>query len=183
MKQITLIFLLFTCMPLSAQLKFTKTGRPQTFEYNNAERTVGKRWGIKFDYVAFDGVNFDLLDSINAQNQVTENKLAAQKGADWNATFRAEVDAELERQKALRNQITGQIKDMPPFPIQVHFEQAKCSNQKYRAYVFSQMELEDQRKYYVNYQYKVNLKNGKIKLVSEKTKELHFEYPENGITR
>ncbi len=179
------LFLSFTLLSvvfdLSAQLKMIKTGRPQSFEYNNAERTVGKRWGIEFDYLAFDGVNFDLLDSITAQNQVTEAKIAAKKGANWNTVFRAEVETELKKQNDLRSQIMSQIQDQPPFPIMIHFEQSKWSRHKYKAYAFS-LVISEETCYQVNQQYKVNLKTNKISLKSEKIKNLHFEYPENGIT-
>lgn len=166
----------------SGQLKLIKTGRPQSFEYNNAERVVGKRWGITFSYIAFNGTDFDLLDSITAVNAVTEKKLEAKKGAGWNEAFRMETDLELKRQQELRTRIMASIKDVPPFPLMIHFGQGRCKN-TYHAYVFSLMELEDRRTYNVNYRYKANVKTGKVSLRSEKTTPIHFEYPENGITR
>ena len=168
---------------LSGQrLEIIKTGRPETFEYNNAERIVARKWGIEFGYVAFDGVNFDLLDSITARNEVAEKKLAAQKGADWNAVFRKQVDAELKKDDALREQIKtkmgAEVQDK-----MIGLEQAKCNRNQYKAFVFALPAGENQGKFLIYREYRIHAKSGKIKLKSTKIREIHFEYIENGITQ
>lgn len=179
-KIILTLALICVTLGISAQFELIKTGRPQPFEYNNAAKTVGKKWGITFDYVAFDGVNFDLLDSINARNEATEQKLAARYGADWTIAFRKEVDAELARQNRLRQMIYELPGDKPAM---IYLEQSRWNTNKYKAFAFAQVEKDGKRPFYIQQEYKLNLKSGKVKLKSSRMKPIHFESPENGITR
>lgn len=188
MKQL-LFFLLLTgfSVHLSAQeLTLIKTGRPHTFEYNNAERIVGQRWGIRFDYFAFNGTDWNALDSINALNQQSETKLAARKGADWNERFRKEVEEEQALQEAFRKRIFAAPGHQKQFLKEgmIHFETGKCKKW-YTAYVFEPAKGSEEENitYSVYVVYKISKKH--IKQVSSKIQEvqkpIHFAYPENGI--
>lgn len=170
------------CFCLSAQYELIKTGRPQPYEYNNAEQTVGKRWGITFGYIAFDGVNFDLLDSITLRNETVEKKLAAKKGAAWNRDFRAEVETELKKQNELRALLQPLLKNLDQQDLLIHFEQGKWNQNKYKAFVFGQIEKDGKRPFYILRTYKIKVKSSKIKLRSAKISPIHFDYPENDIS-
>lgn len=178
-----IIFLAFLADVSGQKNKLIKTGRPESFEYNNAEKVVGKRWGINFGYFAFNGSDFDALDSITALNKVTEDKLAAKKGADWNRQFKMEVGMEMEKQNHFRQQINAETIGLNPDQEKfIHFEEGFFKNH-YKAYVFSQVEKGEQKPFYTLIVYKVNMNKGSILLKSSRRKPIDFEYPENGIVR
>lgn len=168
-------------MIFSQKYTFYKTGRPQSFEYNNAEKIVSKKWKIEFKYVAFDGNNFALLDSINAINDKTTAKLVAQKGAKWQDEFLMEVNTMLDRTNQIRAKINKEIVTLNNGSEKhIHFEQY-CLKNRYKAYVVGQILEKGERHFYILQVYHVNLKKMTFKLKEEKQKPLHFSYPENGI--
>ncbi len=182
MKNLLFILFLF-CTSLIYSQKYTlyKTGRPQSFEFNNAEKIVAKRWKIDNQYFAFDGVNFALLDSINEINKKSEEKLAAQKGVNWRDAFLMEVNQVLDKTNQVRLLIDKEIITLNNGSEKfIHFEQG-CFKNQYKAYVVSQILEKGERHFYILQTYNVNLKKQTFKLKEEKQKPLHFSYPENGI--
>lgn len=180
-KLITLLFL--SCFTLIYSQKYTlyKTGRPQDFAYNNAEKIVAKNWKIEFKYFPFDGVNFDLLDSINAVNKKTTDLLEAKKGAKWQDEFLMEVNFVLEKTNQVRKLIDKEIVTLNSGTEKlIHFEH-QCLQNRYKAYLVGQVLEKGERKFYILQTYKVNLKKQSFKLIEEKQRPLHFSYPENGI--
>jgi hypothetical protein len=160
---------------------FYKTGRPQTFEYNNAEKIVSKNWKIEYKYVAFDGTNYTLLDSINKINTETTAKLEAQKGVKWQDEFLMEVNQILDKTNQIRADINKEIVTLNSGSEKhIHFEQ-KCFKNRYKAFVVAQILEKGERRFYILQVYTVNLKRMTFKLKDEKQKSLHFSYPENGI--
>lgn len=175
--------IVFVSNALAQKYVFIKTGRPETMEYNNARNIVAKKWGIQFKYVAFNSENTDTLKVIAVENKTTEAKLVNKKGPNWNADFTAEVNAELIKINGLRTKIEQQILTLNHGSEKmIHFEQTQFKN-RYKAFVFGQIEVGDLRPYYVLQVYKINIKKGTLKLVSEPLKPIDFEYKENGIEK
>ena len=180
-KLITLLFI--SCSTLIYSQKYTlyKTGRPQTFEYNNAEKIVAKKWKIEYKYFAFDGVDFALLDSINAVNKKSTDLLEANKGEKWQDEFLMEVNQILDKTNAVRELINKEIVTLNNGSEKlIHFEH-NCLKNHYKAYVIGQILEKGERNFYILQVYYVNLKRNTFKLKEEKQKPLHFSYPENGI--
>lgn len=178
-----LILILFSTTSFVFSQKYTlyKTGRPQSFEYNNAEKIIAKKWKIDFKYFAFDGIDFALLDSINAINEQTTKKLEATKGAKWQDDFLMEVGEMLEKTSQVRSAIQKEIVMLNNGSEKfIHFEKS-CFKNHYKAFVVSQILEKGQRNFYVLQVYYVNLKKQTFKLKEEKQKPLHFSYAENGI--
>ena len=181
--KIFLITLFIICSSLIFAQKYTfyKTGRPQSFEYNNAEKIVSKKWKIQYKYFAFDGVDFDLLDSINKVNEKTNQKLIAKKGVKWNDEFLIELNQVLDQTNAVRALISKEIVTLNNGSEKfIHFEH-NCFKNHYKAYVVAQIQEKGERNFYILQVYYANLKKQTFKLKEEKQKPLHFSYPENGI--
>ena len=178
-----LITLFISCSSLIYAQKYTfyKTGRPQTFEYNNAEKILAKKWKIEYKYFAFDGVNFALLDSINEINKKTNDKLVAEKGENWQDKFLMELDKVLQQTNLTRAQINKEIVTLNNGSEKfIHFEH-HCLKNHYKAYVVAQILEKGERHFYILQVYYVNVKKQTFKLKEEKQRPLHFSYPENGI--
>lgn len=163
--------------------RLIKTGRPEKFEYNNALQVVGKKWDLSFEYFAFDGINFETLDSITALNQVVEDKLSQKFGNNWYEDFNQEVNQELQKQNDFRKSLAPLIVDLKQQEtLKIHFQKQKCRAKKYNAFVFTQIEKEGARPFYVLRTYRISASTGKVKLTRNKLTPIHFEYKENGIT-
>ena len=182
MKNLLLILSIsFTSLLYSQQYTLYKTGRPQPFEYNNAEKIVAKKWNIEFKYAAFDGVNNNFLDSINEINRQTIEKLVAKKGAKWHDEFLMELNQVLQQTNEVRTLINKEIITLNSGSEKfIHFEH-NCFKNHYKAYVVAQILEKGERNFYILQVYYVNLKKKTFKLKEEKQRPLHFSYPENGI--
>ena len=182
LKKLIFILILSTSSILYAQkYTFYKTGRPQSFEYNNAEKIVAKKWKIEFKYIAFDGKDFALLDSINELNTQTSKELESKKGLKWEDEFLMDLNQILLKTNKLRELIGKEIITLNNGSEKfIHFEPHFCKNQ-YKAFVVAQVQEKKERKFYVLQIYYVNLKRETFKLKEEKQRPLHFSYPENGI--
>ena len=178
-----LILLFISCSSLIYAQKYTfyKTGRPQSFEYNNAEKIVAKKWNIEYKYFAFDGVDVALLDSINEVNKKTTEKIEAKKGAKWQDAFLMELDQVLQQTNQARELISKEIVTLNSGSEKLkHFEK-HCFKNRYKAYVIGQILEKGERNFYILQVYYVNVKKQTFKLKEERQKPLHFSYPENGI--
>ena len=176
-----LIFIAFVVSVYGQHYTLIETGRPQSFAYNNARNITGKSWGITFNYFEFNGVDFAVLDSINAANQLNEDGLAKRKGADWDAIFHQEVNAELEKDNRLRARVRQtkgsgyQAEDL------IHLEKSRWGENRYKAYLFRQLETGGEKPFYIVSTYRLNTRKERLKLLSSKVRPIYFSYPENGI--
>lgn len=179
----TLILLFISISTLLSAQKYTfyKTGRPQAFEYNNAEKIVAKDWNIEYRYVAFNGSDMSLLDSINTINEASNKRLEAKKGVQWQDEFLREVADILVKTNQMRTLIEKEIVTINNGSEKfIHFERS-CFKNHYKAYVIGQILDKGERKFFTLQVYYVNLKKQTFKLKEEKQKPLHFSYPQNGI--
>ncbi len=176
-----ILFIVLSSLIHAQKYVFYKTGRPQTFEYNNSEKIVAKNWKIDYKYIAFDGNDMLLLDSINAINMQTDEQLKAKKGVKWQDDFLMEVGVTLEKTNQIRKRIEKEIVTLNNGSEKfIHFEQS-CLKNHYKAYVVAPILEKGERKMYVLQIYYANLKKQTFKLKEEKQRPLHFSYPENGI--
>jgi hypothetical protein len=84
-------------IPSSDSLTMLTYGRRSMFLYN-AERIIGRKYGLKFRMVAGCMVWDELIDSVDRHNRLVSEKLAGTYGAEWEERFKDEVEREYELQ-------------------------------------------------------------------------------------
>lgn len=94
MRAIWVGFVFFIGLNVSAQASYYLTGRPFSFERNNAIKEVGFRWGLNISYAGNDVAEALGLTAIAAANDSVERIMIKSYGAEWLITFFAQVDQE-----------------------------------------------------------------------------------------
>ena len=94
MRAIWVGFVFFIGLNVSAQASYYLTGRPFSFERNNAIKEVGFRWGLNISYAGNDVAETLGLTAIAAANDSVERIMIKSYGAEWLITFFAQVDQE-----------------------------------------------------------------------------------------
>ena len=94
MRAIWVGFVFFFGLNTSAQESYYLTGRPFSFERNNAIKEVGFRWGLNISYAGNDVAEALGLTAIAAANDSVERIMVQSFGAEWLGTFYEQVDQE-----------------------------------------------------------------------------------------
>jgi hypothetical protein len=94
MRAIWVGFVFFFGLNTSAQESYYLTGRPFSFERNNAIKEVGFRWGLNISYAGNDVAETLGLSAIAAANDSVERIMVQSYGAAWLENFYAQVDQE-----------------------------------------------------------------------------------------
>lgn len=118
-----------------------ETGRPKTFIVRNSQEIAGKKFKIKYEYVAFK--RDSQLDSISKNNNATYEKLQKKYGNDWREKIDKEVKYELENLNLFLALLkkNNQIND----DNVVYFKKSGCGN-KYIAEIYPAIEPENRSK-------------------------------------
>lgn len=102
MKFLVAFLLVLSSGFFSAQT-FYLTGRPFSFERNNAMVEAATKWGFSVAYVGGDLMETMGMDSINALNESFITKRGGKlKGEDWLASYFVEVDVQEKRHQDIR---------------------------------------------------------------------------------
>lgn len=94
MRAIWVGFVFFFGLNASAQESYYLTGRPFSFERNNAIKEVGFRWGLNISYAGNDVAEALGLTAIAAANESVNHMMEKSYGAEWLGAFYAQVDQE-----------------------------------------------------------------------------------------
>lgn len=81
------------------------TGRPFTFERNNAIKEVGSAWGITVMYAGSDVVEQLGLDKINKDVNRVDSIMALTRGKEWLSNFYSEVDKQQATHELIRHHL------------------------------------------------------------------------------
>ena len=81
------------------------TGRPFTFERNNAIKEVGSTWGITVIYAGSDVVEQLGLDEINKEVDRVDSIIALTRGREWLSNFYSEVDKQQATHELIRHHL------------------------------------------------------------------------------
>ena len=159
------------------------TGRPFTFERNNAIKEVGSAWGITVIYAGSDVVEQLGLDSINNENQQLDSLIALRRGKEWLGSFYKQVDSTEAIFGRIRKHIyTEHIQAMGPPKKDAPFEEQKIilHQQKRRTYQASIVAISNNQTAtcIATYLIKWN-RSKKMKLQSQCA--VPYQFPENGI--
>ncbi|MFM7387161.1 MAG: hypothetical protein ACKO5L_03280, partial [Bacteroidota bacterium] len=83
MRAIWVGFVFFIGLNASGQASYYLTGRPFSFERNNAIKEVGFRWGLNISYAGNDVAEALGLTAIAAANDSVERIMVQSYGAEW----------------------------------------------------------------------------------------------------
>jgi hypothetical protein len=95
------ILLLFFQSPDKSNTLY-EVGRPQSLEYNNAKRIVGKQWNIEWVYADNSLVEKMGHEKIAQHNDSVMNLIAQKRGKNWQERFYPAVHEELDKQNKMR---------------------------------------------------------------------------------
>ena len=175
------IFCLHGC--LVAQTYYM-TGRPFSYERNNAIIETANSWGFKVVYVGGDLAENLGMDSINNMNARFESEQSGKlKGDDWLGAFFLATDkvekshSEIREAVKLTNEYLHATKTHEELIVLVQIDSTK--RKKYGAYILgveSQGAVACLQKFSVKKRYRVALK-------PDVDCELPFEIPQNGILK
>jgi hypothetical protein len=110
MRAIWVGFVFFIGLNVSAQASYYLTGRPFSFERNNAIKEVGFRWGLNISYAGNDVAEALGLTAIAAANDSVERIMVQSFGAEWLGTFYAQVDQEEALHQRIRETLNLNLK-------------------------------------------------------------------------
>ena len=121
------------------QQTIIETGRPKPYVIRNAQEIAGKKFKVKYVYVAYRS-DKEQLDSISKNNEKTYAFLAKKYGDDWKRQLDNAVKNELENFGTFMGMMkkNNAIND----DNLVHFSKSNCGD-KYVAEVYPAIEPEN----------------------------------------
>jgi hypothetical protein len=183
MKRIFALFIFCLHGCLVAQTYYM-TGRPFSYERNNAIIETANSWGFKVVYVGGDLVENLGMDSINNMNARFESKQSEKlKGEEWLGTFFTATDkiekshSQIRDAVKLTNEYLHAMKTHEELIVLVQIDSTK--RKKYGAYILgveSQGAVACLQKFIVKKRCRVSLK-------PDVDCELPYEIPQNGILK
>ena len=183
MKRIFAMFIFCLHGWLVAQTYYM-TGRPFSYERNNAIIETANSWGFKVVYVGGDLVENLGMDSINNMNARFESKQSGKlKGEDWLGAFFLATDKAEKSHGQIREAVKltsayfNATKTYEELIVLVQIDSAK--SKRYGAYILgveSQGAMACLQKFSVKKRRRVTLK-------PDVDCELPFEIPQNGILK
>ena len=183
MKRIFALFIFCLHGWLVAQTYYM-TGRPFSYERNNAIIETANSWGVKVVYVGGDLVENLGMDSINNMNARFESKQSGKlKGEEWLGAFFLATDKVEKSHRQIReavkltNEYLHAKKTHEELIILVQMDSTK--SKRYGAYILgveSQGAMACLQKFSVKKRRRVTLK-------PDVDCELPFEIPQNGILK
>jgi hypothetical protein len=158
------------------------TGRPTTFERNNAIKEVGMKWAITVMYAGSDVVEQMGLEAINKEIERADSLIALRKGKDWLGSFYSEVDATQATLDLIRQHLYNAIQTLSPPKNNAPFEEQKIiiHQLKRRTYQASIVSITDNHTATCKATYFIKWNRMK-KMKLQVQCELPYQFPENGI--
>lgn len=183
MKRIFALFIFCLHGWLVAQTYYM-TGRPFSYERNNAIIETANSWGFKVDYVGGDLVENLGMDSINNMNARFESKQSGKlKGEEWLRAFFTATDKVEKSHRQIReavkltNEYLHAKKTHEELIVLVQIDSTK--RKKYGAYILG---VESQGAVACLQKFSVK-KRRRVTLKPDVDCELPFEIPQNGILK
>ena len=183
MKRIFVLFILCIHGWLVAQTYYM-TGRPFSYERNNAIIETANSWGFKVVYVGGDLLENLGMDSINNMNARFESKQSGKlKGEDWLGAFFLATDKVEKSHRQIReavkltNEYLHAKKTHEELIVLVQIDSTK--RKKYGAYILG---VESQGAVACLQKFSVK-KRRRVTLKPDVDCELPFEIPQNGILK
>lgn len=141
MSKFSCLLILFSSFTLFSQTYYL-TGRPFSFERNNAIKEVAFRWGFTMNYAGNDVVDAVGLDSLNRCNDSIHKLIGVQSGLgnDWlNGLFE-----QVDKEELIHEKIRSQLRIHPLFILKTknyveHFILVTrgAKPKQYKAFVWS----------------------------------------------
>jgi hypothetical protein len=183
MKRIFALFIFCLQGWLVAQTYYM-TGRPFSYERNNAIIETANSWGFKVVYVGGDLAENLGIDSINNMNAKFESEQSGKlKGEDWLGTFFLATDKVEKSHSQIREAVkmTGEYlnatKTYEELIVLVQIDSTK--RKRYGAYVLG---VESQGAVVCLHKFRVK-KRYRVALKPDVDCELPYEIPQNGILK
>lgn len=122
-----------------AQKTIIETGRPKPYIVRNAQEIAGKKFKIKYVYVAYNN-DKQQLDSIRQNNEKTHTFLVKKYGEDW----KQEIDKSIKNELENFGTFLGMMKKNNTITDDnlVHFTKSNCGD-KYVAEIYPAIEPEN----------------------------------------
>ncbi len=160
-------------------------GRPNSFEFNNALRDVGRAWQISFNASGSD-VYDQTVEAMQRHNDSISVLLSKTKGENWYADLLQKANEELKQHTALRDKIKREEMYMcrqsllsESYVLIECKEPTKLKRKKYRLYLIGNAQTSSVRKLETIAVYCWNGKQ--FKLMDSVSRNLPFAFPVNGI--
>ena len=183
MKRIFVLFIFCLHGWLVAQTYYM-TGRPFSYERNNAIIETANSWGFKVVYVGGDLVENLGMDSINNMNARFESKQSGKlKGEDWLGAFFLATDkvekshSQIREAVKLTSEYFNATKTHEELIVLVQIDTTK--RKRYGAYILG---VESQGVVVCLHKFRVK-KRRRVALKPDVACELPFEIPQNGILK
>lgn len=124
-----------------AQNTIIETGRPKPFYIRNAQEIAGKKFNVKYEYLAFRGET--QLDSINQNNQLTFAKLEKKHGVNWKQKLDQAIEFEMQNIQLFNSLLKkgNLITDENT----LYYTKTNCGN-KYKVEIYPAIEPENRTK-------------------------------------
>jgi len=157
------------------KLVYLTYGLPLEGDRENADWVIANKWGFTYKRVAGCTVTTQLLDSVNAHNDLVFLVLTKRFGKNWNDKFAFEADAEYKREQVVAKLVRNEdfiIKTQALLKEEgngLHFKMDPINNTTQYDVRASGWNMGPGKVEWVNYyKLKVDYKSGKVILLSDK---------------